>query len=126
MRCPDALDNLDKMATLPQYANIQFTSIVLDECDGARNIIETPDDKPRWNNIQHFYMDTDYKEVAKTSLGMRQVPFYVVLNENGEIIQKGSKKQVNFEDIPGIIRPAEEEKVEGKEEERIFCMDDNF
>ena len=113
------------MATLPEYANVQFTSIVLDECDGARNIIETPDEKPRWNNIQHFYMDKDFKEQAKISLGMSQVPFYVVLNENGEIVQKGSKKQVNFDNIPGMIQPVEEEKTE-EIEERVFCMDEDF
>lgn len=134
VRCPDALDNLDKMATLPQYAGIQFTSIVLDECDGARNIIETPDKQPRWTNIQHYYMDKNFKEHAKTTLGMKQVPFYVVLNENGEIVQKGSKKQVNFDDIPGMIHPVEEEKTEEKDEvdslchevERVFCLDEDF
>ena len=128
VRCPDALDNLDVMATQPKYANVQFTSIVLDECDGARNIIETPDKKPRWNNIHHYYMDKTFKEEAKTILGMKQVPFYVVLNEHGEIVQKGSKKQVDFEDIPGMIRPQEEEKSEEKNDNdnRVLCFDDDF
>ena len=114
------------MATSPEYANVQFTSIVLDECDGARNIIEEPDEEPRWGNINHYYMDTDYKELVKASLGMKQVPFYVVLNENGEIVQKGSKKQVDFESIPGIIKPkvVEEEKTEYAE--RVFCLDEDF
>jgi hypothetical protein len=129
-RCPDALDNLNKMASLPQYANVQFTSVVLDECDGARNIIETPDEQPRWSNIHHYYMDREYKEEAKRSLGMVQVPFYVILNEHGEIVQKGSKKHINFDDIPGIERQ-EEEKAEIEESkvepiERIFCLDEDF
>jgi hypothetical protein len=138
------------MASLPQYTNVQFTSIVLDECDGARNIIEKPDTSPRWGNIHHFYMDNKFKEQIKEVLGMQQVPFYgkllsflslllillqlmddaqlikVVLNENGEIVQKGSKKQLDFDNIPGIIRSMEEEKVEEKQEERLFCMDDDF
>ena len=113
------------MAKLPQYANVQFTSIVLDECDGARNIIETPDEKPRWNNINHYYMDKDFKEEPKSVLGIQQVPFYVVLNEFGEIVQKGSKKQVNFEDIPGIVRQEEETKEE-QALERVFCLDEDF
>ena len=103
-RCPEALDNLNEMACLPKYANVRFISIVLDECDGARNIIETPNDKRRWSNIHHYYMDTEFKEHTKSVLGMKQVPFYVILNKYGEIVQKGSKKQVNFEDIPGMIR----------------------
>mmetsp|Transcript_10235 Transcript_10235/g.19178 ORF Transcript_10235/g.19178 Transcript_10235/m.19178 type:complete len:191 (-) Transcript_10235:26-598(-) len=142
-RCPSALDNLNSLAKRPEYSNVKFTSIVLDECDGARNIIEQ-NDKPRWNNINHFYMDREYKETAKSVLGFHQVPFYVVLNENGEIVQKGSKKDIDFEAIPGIIRPPkeeEEEEEERKEEifekestqsveavtvqmERVFCLDD--
>lgn len=121
---------------MPQYANVKFTSIVLDNCDGARNIIETPDKQPRWNNINHYYMDKDFKEDTKSFLGMKQVPFYVVLNENGEIIQKGNKKQIDFENIPGMIRPTEEEKTEEivdenvnalcERVERVFCIDEDF
>ena len=82
------------------------------------------------NNINHYYiMDKNFKEEAKSVLGMQQVPFYVVLNEFGEIVQKGSKKQVNFEDIPGIVRQEEEKVEETKEEqalERVFCLDEDF
>ena len=114
------------MATSPEYANVQFTSIVLDECDGARNIIEEPDVEPRWSNINHYYMDTDYKELVKASIGLKQVPFYVVLNENGEIVQKGSKKQVDFESIPGVIKPIVEEEEKTAFAERVFCLDEDF
>lgn len=117
---------------------MKFTSIVLDECDGARNIIEQ-NDEPRWKNMDHFYMDKEYKETAKSALGFNQVPFYVVLNEHGDIVQKGSKKDIDFEAIPGIIRPKEEDPVKQQENEkdmlpsvdavtvqmeRVFCMDD--
>ena len=97
------------MATQPEYQNVEFTSIVLDECDGARNIIEQ-DDEPRWQNINHFYMDKEFKETAKEALGFNQVPFYVVLNEKGEIVQKGSKKNIDFDEVPGIVRPEPEDK----------------
>jgi hypothetical protein len=136
-RCPAALDNLDSLAQKPEYSNVKFTSIVLDECDGARNIIEQ-NDEPRWKNINHFYMNKEYKETAKSALGFHQVPFYVVLNEQGEIVQKGSKKEIDFEAIPGIIRPKEDEEEKQREVEkelpnveavtvqmeRVFCMDD--
>ena len=127
------------MAQTHKYSNVHFTSIVLDECGGARNIIETPDEAPRWNNVHHYYMEKEYKEHAKEILGFRQVPFYVVLNEQGEIVQKGSKKQVDFETIPGIVRPVEESPNLDREEgnkidnvqnsiqmDRVFCMDDDF
>mmetsp|Transcript_6119 Transcript_6119/g.7760 ORF Transcript_6119/g.7760 Transcript_6119/m.7760 type:complete len:170 (+) Transcript_6119:94-603(+) len=125
-RCPDALDNLNNLAALPEYSNVKFTSIVLDECDGARNIIETPSDEPRWNNMQHFYMDKELKEQTKSRLGMKQVPFYVVLNNRGEIVQKGSKKQVDFDDIPGMEKVEEETKEEALSPERMFCLDEDF
>jgi hypothetical protein len=125
------------MAEKPEYSSVKFTSIVLDECDGARNIIER-ESEPRWKNINHYYMDKEFKETAKAALGFNQVPFYVVLNERGEIVQKGSKKQIDFDTIPGVVRPQEEEQVEVEEEkyeeplltnptantERVFCMDD--
>lgn len=127
------------MATQPEYQNVEFTSIVLDECDGARNIIEQ-DDERRWQNINHFYMDKEFKETAKQALGFNQVPFYVVLNEHGEIVQKGSKKNIDFDEIPGIVRPQETEDKEnlaprsneGKVEEiiqqmeHVFSLDEDF
>lgn len=137
-RCPAALDNLDSLAQKPEYSNVKFTSIVLDECDGARNIIEQ-NDEPRWKNLDHFYMDKNFKETAKSSLGFNQVPFYVVLNDRGEIVQKGSKKDIDFEAIPGIVRPNKKEPEEKLDiadatkniveevtikMDRVFCMDD--
>ena len=113
------------MAQKPEYADVQFTSIVLDECDGARNIIETPDE-PRWKNIKHYYLDREYKEDAKAALGFHQVPFYVVLNDRGEIVQKGSKKQIDFERIPGVSFEEEKEEVSSVETDRVFCMDEDF
>jgi len=124
------------MAEKPEYSKVDFYSIVLDECDGARNIIEK-DNEPRWKNVNHFYMDKEFKETAKAALGFNQVPFYVVLNEKGEIVQKGSKKQIDFETIPGFVRPTV--KVVEKENaapvvkldppvemDRVFCIDDDF
>mmetsp|Transcript_1867 Transcript_1867/g.2688 ORF Transcript_1867/g.2688 Transcript_1867/m.2688 type:complete len:156 (-) Transcript_1867:532-999(-) len=136
-RCPQALDDLNSLAEMPEYENVRFTSIVLstaeeEGCDSARNILEAPDDSPRWNSISHYHMDLENKEVAKKELGFTQVPFYVVLNEKGDIVQKGSKAQVNFKEIAGLHELEEESKVADNEEtgfppqERIFCLDDDF
>lgn len=61
--------------------------------------------------MSHYFMDHEHKEKAKKLLGFKSVPFYVVLNKDGEMTQKGSSKQVDFEDIPGIIRPVDKENV---------------
>eukprot|EP00555_Chaetoceros_dichaeta_P006960 CAMPEP_0198255928 /NCGR_PEP_ID=MMETSP1447-20131203/5946_1 /TAXON_ID=420782 /ORGANISM="Chaetoceros dichaeta, Strain CCMP1751" /LENGTH=182 /DNA_ID=CAMNT_0043942429 /DNA_START=109 /DNA_END=657 /DNA_ORIENTATION=- len=140
-RCPEALDRIDSMAQDAKYSNVRFTSIVLDNCDGARNIIETPDDEPRWGNVGHYHLDEEYRTVAKEALGFRQVPFYVVLNEEGEVVQKGGKREIDFEAVPGVIREEKEEErkcdVDSGESgvvgavgpvpmDRVFCMDDDF
>jgi hypothetical protein len=103
-RCPEALDKLDDMAQDPKYRDVQFISICCDKLDGARDIIERDDDL-RWQNINHYFMDKQDKELAKKALGFKQVPFYVVLDVNGSIQQSGNGKQVDFEEIPGIVEP---------------------
>ncbi|KAG7366420.1 AhpC/TSA family protein [Nitzschia inconspicua] len=103
-RCPDALDKLNHMAQDPKYQDVQFISICCDKLDGARDIIEKEDDL-RWQNIDHYFMSQDDKETAKKALGFKQVPYYVVLDEEGNIQQSGGGKQVDFDEIPGIIRP---------------------
>lgn len=143
-RCPYALDKLDEMASDPKFSNVRFVSICCDKLDGAREIIEK-EDEPRWNHVSHYFMEHSDKESAKTILGFKSVPFYVMLNENGEITQMGSSKTFDFDDIPGVIRPEadkENEKVTTKSEkeldnpvttadkeltvERVFILDEDF
>jgi arsenate reductase-like glutaredoxin family protein len=90
------------LASKEEYQNVYFASICCDRCDGAREIIEE-DDELRWKHIHHYYMDPTSKEEAKRLLEFHQVPFYVILNEQGEIVQKGSQKYFDFTNIPGAI-----------------------
>ena len=113
-RCPDALDKLDKMAQDPQYASVQFISICCDKLDGAREIIEK-DKEFRWQNVAHYFMEPQDKEIAKKVLGFKSVPFYVVLNDQGEIEQLGGSKNIDFETVPGM------ERLEAEKEN--FCLD---
>ena len=101
-RCPEALDKLDRMAQDPQYTNVQIVSICCDKLDGAREIIEK-DDGRRWQHISHYFMEPEDKEAAKKILGFKAVPFYVVLNEEGEIYQMGDSKAVDFDRVPGKL-----------------------
>jgi thiol-disulfide isomerase/thioredoxin len=106
-RCPDALDKFDSMAKDPKYENVQFISICCDKLDGARDIIEQGEDS-RWQNVNHYFMDRKDKEEAKKILGFKSVPFYVVLDEAGGIQQKGNQKAIDFEEVPGVVRPEPE------------------
>ena len=92
---------------------MNFASICCDSCDGARDIIEKPDDSPRWDRVSHFFMDHEHKEEAKKILGFKQVPFYVVLDKEGDIVQMGSKKHIDFDNLPGMVQPKEEKKDNG-------------
>jgi thiol-disulfide isomerase/thioredoxin len=132
-RCPDALDRLEEMAQDPKYQHVQFVSICCDKLDGAREIIEQ-EDELRWNHLQHYFMESQHKEQAKQILGFSSVPFYVMLNEDGEITQKGSK--VDFDDVPGVLRPqldkenvdpvlaARVKELVSQPVERVFELDD--
>jgi len=83
-------------------------------------------------------MDPESKEVAKELLGFAQVPFYVVLNEEGRIVAKGGKKRIDFEGLPellGVVPPLvmieEVEEIVVPEQkkvkvDRVFDMDDDF
>ena len=115
--CPVALDNLNGLAGDERYKHVTFASICCVSCDGARNIIER-DDNPRWDKISHYFMDHEYKELAKGILGFKRVPFYVVLNTDGNIVQMGSKKQIDFNNIPGMVQPPNMFHVHDVEEEK--------
>jgi thiol-disulfide isomerase/thioredoxin len=122
-RCPDALDKLNDMAKDPKYSNVRFVSICCDQLDGAREIIEAPS-TPRWNNVSHYYMNQENKEKAKKALGFKSVPYYVILNEDGQMTQKGSSKQVDFDEIPGIVHP-DNDKENVQQESVVKAVDDD-
>ena len=112
------------MAASPIYKNVKFVSVCCDLCDGAREILEQTDE-PRWSNIDHYFMGFEYKEMAKKVLGFKTVPFYVVLNEEGDIVQMGGKKQIDFDNIPGMVKESSPRGV-ADVGERTFVLDMDF
>jgi hypothetical protein len=94
----------------PSNRNVQFVSICCDKCDGAREIIEASD-VPRWSAVHHYYMEEQDKERAKAVLGFSSVPFYVVLNDQGEIVQMGNK--IDWDTLPGCEASNENRKGHG-------------
>lgn len=103
------------MAQDPKYENVQFVSICCDKLDGARDIIDQEEEE-RWQNVNHYFMESKDKETAKKVLGFRQVPFYVVLDEHGDIQQMGNHRAIDFDEVPGVVRP--EPSVSSAEEEK--------
>ena len=119
------------MSNDSKYADVQFISICCDKLDGAREIIEK-EDELRWQHISHYFMEPDDKEIAKEVLGFKSVPFYVVLNEKGVIVQLGGSKKIDFESIPGaVVEDKENSQPKGSSSpksvgdvERVFVLDD--
>jgi hypothetical protein len=103
------------MAQDPKYENVQFVSICCDKLDGARDIIDQ-ESEGRWQNVNHYFMEQKHKDQAKKLLGFRQVPFYVVLDEHGDITQMGNHRAIDFDEVPGVVRP--EPSVSSMEEEK--------
>ena len=128
--CPEALDKLNNLAADERYKNVKFASICCgtgSSSDDARNIVEK-EDSPRWDKISHFFMDLDSKEEAKKILGFKQVPFYIVLDSDGDIVQMGSKKNIDFDNLPGMVQPEviEEEKKEEDRGDNFAILDLDF
>ena len=105
------------MAT--EHPDVQFVSICCDSLDGAREILER-DDEPRWSSVQHFFMSKEDKEKAKKLLGFARVPFYVVLGEEGQIMDKG-----NNIDLTQYVVPEDKENLVGDSNgDDVFIIDD--
>lgn len=110
-RCPAALDKLNETAAVED--GVQFVSICCDKLDGAREILDK-EATPRWNFIHHYFMSPDDKDIAKQLLGFKQVPFYMVFSDQGEMLHTGNK--LDFDLIPGMKKKVKEEE---KPSERI-------
>jgi hypothetical protein len=112
-RCPASLDQFnDKAAefqqqpqktdpnhsTMTTNKNVRCMSICCgDSLDAAREILEEPDDQPKWSHVSHYFMDVPTKERAKTLLQFHQVPFYVVLDEHGSIVHTATYNNFDWE-----------------------------
>ena len=100
-----------------QHPNVEFVSICCDSLDGAREIIER-EEEPKWSSVNHYFMSKENKEKAKKILGFKRVPFYVVLGEEGQLLEKGNNVLISdyLED--------KENTVSNDAEADVFVIDD--
>ena len=71
-------------------------------------------------------MDHEHKEMAKRLLNFQTVPFYVVVNSQGQIVQQGGKRDMDWERIPGVIASEQAEVKEERKEDFVFSMEEDF
>jgi hypothetical protein len=118
-RCPAALDRLNDAAvdSKGKTQSVHFVSLCLgDRIDAAREILEEPD-VPRWNDLQHYFMDFENKERAKQILQFKTVPYYVVLNQDNDMVHCGTKLDYESIRTNGI-----QQKVVQRNEEKVVVQ----
>ncbi|CAM9334266.1 unnamed protein product [Scytosiphon promiscuus] len=88
--CPAALDALDAIAR--QRPSVKFVGVNIDDAVAAGELINQAASEGRWTGLTHAHLAEDEKEKAKDILGMKTVPFYVVVSEDGTVLRHGSAK----------------------------------
>ena len=125
------------MAQDPKFESVHFVSICCDKLDGARYMIDEEAD-PRWQNINHYFMEEPDKEEAKRVLDFQTVPFYVVLDQHGSIQQMGNIHLISFQKVAELTSAVVSPQVSASllqldgactqpvQPDRVFCLDEDF
>eukprot|EP00903_Cladosiphon_okamuranus_P006246 g6130.t1 len=88
--CPAALDALDAIAR--ERPGVAFVGVNIDDAGLAGELVAKAASEGRWTSLTHAHLGEDEKEKAKKILGMRTVPFYVVVSEAGKVLRHGNAK----------------------------------
>lgn len=99
-RCPAALSKLNQLAAATRARgdmNTRFFAVNLDDAELARDMAE----ESGWDSLEIASMA---REVARSDLGVMQVPYYFVLDGAGRVIANG-----NGVDVDSVLRAATHE-----------------
>ncbi|CAM9645085.1 unnamed protein product, partial [Laminaria digitata] len=88
--CPAALDSLDAIAR--KRPSVTFVGVNIDDAGAAKDLVSKAALQGRWTSLTHAHISEDDKEKAKNILGMRTVPFYVVVGQDGRVLRHGNAK----------------------------------
>ncbi|CAN0262824.1 unnamed protein product [Ectocarpus fasciculatus] len=98
--CPAALDALNSIALV--RPSVAFVAVNIDDAGAARELISQAASEGRWTSLAHVHLGEDEKERAKDILGMRTVPFYVVVGEDGKVLRHGSAKTLPLKTVESL------------------------
>ncbi|CAM9899280.1 unnamed protein product, partial [Ectocarpus sp. 12 AP-2014] len=107
--CPAALDALDSIAL--GRPSVTFVAVNIDDSGAARELVSQAASEGRWTRqgkwrcflfLAHVHLAEDEKERAKDILGMRTVPFYVVVGEDGKVLRHGSAKTLPLKTVESL------------------------
>eukprot|EP00639_Heterosigma_akashiwo_P013966 CAMPEP_0206367652 /NCGR_PEP_ID=MMETSP0294-20121207/4194_1 /ASSEMBLY_ACC=CAM_ASM_000327 /TAXON_ID=39354 /ORGANISM="Heterosigma akashiwo, Strain CCMP2393" /LENGTH=140 /DNA_ID=CAMNT_0053813987 /DNA_START=29 /DNA_END=451 /DNA_ORIENTATION=- len=75
-KCPAALTKLNELSQA--HPEINFVAINIDDYEGSWNMIS---EREEWQHITHVYAEDDQKEIAMEKVGLKFLPYYLVLSE---------------------------------------------
>jgi hypothetical protein len=97
-RCPAKMDEMEALAASGKHPGVAFIGVNLDDHDGA-----TKQANGRWTHLQMVSVDPEVKDSLKLLLGLRFVPYLVVIAADGRILAHGGPKVVNLSDIAAVM-----------------------
>ena len=129
VKCPGALDKLNSKAL--SYPDIAFISCALSQGDGNVDIVKELVDEGSWENLTNVFLEIEHKENAKALFGFAQVPFCLVINTDGTVLQAGDPKSIDFDSALAscTFNSSSEENKNSVETNRNFAqlvLDEDF
>jgi len=95
VKCPAALEKLNDEAGSGEHDGIVFVSCALSQGAGNKDVAMDMI-SGEWGNLLHVFMEIEVKEQAKAAFGFAAVPFYVVVDRQGNVVGSGDPKTVDF------------------------------
>jgi thiol-disulfide isomerase/thioredoxin len=124
VKCPAALEKLNEEAEEACSDDVVYVSCALSQGEGNKEMVR--DLVGDWGSMTHVFMDLETKERAKTDFGFTQVPFYVVISKDGDILGKGSPSSIDHKALLATatkVNPAITETIPTSD---IFTLDEDF
>uniref|UniRef100_A0A7S2UZB1 Thioredoxin domain-containing protein n=1 Tax=Fibrocapsa japonica TaxID=94617 RepID=A0A7S2UZB1_9STRA len=120
IKCPEGLDKMNALAA--QHPDIMFIALNIDDFEAAQQIISG-----KWENIHHFFITEDEKEIAMEELGLKKLPYYTIIAEDGIVIQTGTKKDIKFDELGSICGSSENSSgAQNISSDFNFTLDEDF
>mmetsp|Transcript_37065 Transcript_37065/g.37730 ORF Transcript_37065/g.37730 Transcript_37065/m.37730 type:complete len:210 (+) Transcript_37065:84-713(+) len=106
VRCPSALEKLNKLAKKYNPNDLLFMSCNLDDKETAAELLQG-----NFPHMSHIFMDITNKQLAKDTFSFKQVPFVLIVNKKGQVIQADFPSNINFPTIlPSLLTATETEQ----------------
>jgi len=96
-RCPRSLDVIEGFAAAQAYRPVEFMTVCCDdEVYGRHMVLQSFSvSNPEHRRVSHFFAPAPVKVSLKSLFGFESVPYYVMLDEGGQVIYSGPSLYVD-------------------------------